>query len=164
MNKQEERSIPNWLIFIFSVVLIVGALHFIYRHVFSQVSNIDESLYKMRFSYAIPSIEIIPMRTELSIAEGEKIYSQVCLACHGIYGENKTGLIGPNLADNVWLHSNREEDMNRLITQGISQPQSITGGVMPARAGANLNTEKIWQVIYYLSSKNSSIEQKKEDN
>ena len=164
MNEQNQRPVPNWLIFIFCGVLISGGLQFIYKHVFLKINNIEEYMRKNQISYVTPTLAIIPDRNLANIKEGSKIYSQVCVACHGIYGDANNGLLGPNLADDIWLHSSEEEKINLLINKGVSQANSLTGNVMPARAGGNLNSENIWKIVYFLSSKNKSIIQKEKKN
>lgn len=37
------------------------------------------------------------------LAAGKEIYQSICKTCHGAAGEENK--IGPNLADDYWLHS-----------------------------------------------------------
>ena len=155
-----KNSIPNYILFLFYGTLVIGFLYLSFSFVFL---GSDPSLrYQRAMSgteYAIPTLAIVPAKTADSIENGKLKYTQACVACHGIYGQHSSSLIGPNLADAEWLHSNQESQLAPLVMRGISAAQSITKQVMPARGGATLSDSEVWTIIYYLSSQNPSIMQ-----
>ncbi|MCU0635618.1 MAG: c-type cytochrome [Gemmatimonadaceae bacterium] len=51
-----------------------------------------------------------------ALAEGKQVFITNCAACHAADGG---GNIGPNLADNFWLHGGRIEDIDRTIRAGV---------------------------------------------
>ncbi|HSI91419.1 MAG TPA: c-type cytochrome, partial [Adhaeribacter sp.] len=56
--------------------------------------------------------------TEASAIEnGKALYAQNCAACHGQQGE---GTVGPNLADEYWLHGGDVNDIFRTIKFGVT--------------------------------------------
>ena len=49
------------------------------------------------------------------LADGQKIFTENCAACHGQKGE---GIVGPNLTDNYWLHGGKINDIFKTIKYG----------------------------------------------
>jgi cytochrome c oxidase cbb3-type subunit 3 len=50
------------------------------------------------------------------MAGGKKIFVAKCATCHGMFGE---GGIGPNLADDYWLHGAQLMDVYRTVREGV---------------------------------------------
>lgn len=57
----------------------------------------------------------VAMTDEADIAAGKNIYITNCASCHGNLGE---GGVGPNLADDYWLHGNSFTDIVKTIRYG----------------------------------------------
>ncbi len=55
-------------------------------------------------------------KDEEATEEGQEVYASYCASCHG---PNGGGLIGPNLADNVWLHGGAPEAVYKTIAEGV---------------------------------------------
>ena len=153
-----KRGTPNWILFLFFGVLIGGGIKIILLQGFLKEDPYINYRLGMGSLYIPPKLSIIPLRTPESIQTGAQTYERVCASCHGIYGSYKSGLVGPNLSDSQWLHGNSEKKMGRLILNGIGAGKSITGQVMPARAGVSLSDSDVWSAVYFLSSQNSSIQ------
>jgi cytochrome c oxidase cbb3-type subunit 3 len=51
-----------------------------------------------------------------ALADGKGVYDAYCAACHRADGG---GLIGPNLADDAWLHGGSPEAIHLTIAQGV---------------------------------------------
>jgi cytochrome c oxidase cbb3-type subunit 3 len=49
------------------------------------------------------------------VADGQKIFSENCVACHGAKGE---GGVGPNLTDDYWLHGGKINDIFKTVKYG----------------------------------------------
>lgn len=54
---------------------------------------------------------------ETDIARGKAIFDGKCIACHAADGGGN--VIGPNLADEYWLHGGSIEDIHRTIKDGV---------------------------------------------
>lgn len=57
----------------------------------------------------------------LALAQGAprdigKFYAQTCAQCHG---RNLTGGVGPSLMDDQWIHGSRDEDIAKVIRDGV---------------------------------------------
>ena len=155
MKHKLGTGIYSWMIFI----IITGLLVLIYLIGFLHMD--PQQIYRMSADQnTVPaSISIIPLRSDENILAGQQVFQQACVACHGQIGNYVPGLLGPNLIDNEWLHESQETNLYKLISQGIAAGISVSGNVMPARGGVPLRDEQLWQVIYYLSSLNTTIVQ-----
>lgn len=85
-------------------------------------------------------------------SEGERIFSQICSACHGANAEGVEGL-GPALADNEFVQSNSDEEMVAFLVVGrpADDPANQSGIAMPARGGnPSLTDADLLDVVAYL--------------
>jgi mono/diheme cytochrome c family protein len=147
-NNTNKKGVPNWILFLFFGSLFVGALYAIFKHGF-----LDE---KPRLqAYVIPTVAVVPPRTDAVVSEGEALYGQACVACHGA---NMEGLVGPSLADAEWWHGENEQAIYKNITAGIGAAKSRSGQVMPPKGGAAVTDSDVWKILFYISSKNTSIQ------
>ena len=73
--------------------------------------------------------------TQEMVAKGNDIFHKtgLCYACHG---QDAKGLVGPNLTDDVWLHSKGTyDDIVKQVLAGVPKEQSKSGIPMPAKGG-----------------------------
>jgi cytochrome c oxidase cbb3-type subunit 3 len=79
------------------------------------------------------------------IAKGRALFaSSQCATCHGAEG---TGLIGPNLRDDWWLHGSDMTDLVTTLTEGRNN------GAMPAQR-ANLSPDDIVSLAAFVADAN----------
>jgi mono/diheme cytochrome c family protein len=57
-----------------------------------------------------------PITDATRLADAKAFYQAQCAACHGMAGE---GGIGPNLADEYWIHGNKLAQVVRVIAKGV---------------------------------------------
>lgn len=94
--------------------------------------------------------------TQAMVDKGKEIYLKqgLCYACHG---QDAKGLVGPNLTDDVWLHSKGSfDEIVKQIAAGVTKEQSKSGVPMPAKGGASISDEDVKAVaayVYVLSHK-----------
>lgn len=90
--------------------------------------------------------------TQAMIDKGKEIYGKqgLCYACHGQDGK---GLVGPNLTDDVWLHSKGTYDeIVAQVTKGVTKEQSKSGVPMPAKGGSSISDDDVKAVSAYVWS------------
>ena len=90
--------------------------------------------------------------TQAMITKGKEVYSKagLCYACHG---PEAKGLVGPNLTDDVWLHSKGGyEEIVQSVTAGNTKEQSKSGVPMPAKGGASISEDDVKAVSAYVWS------------
>lgn len=92
--------------------------------------------------------------TEGMVRRGEHVFLSVggCALCHG---DEATGLMGPDLTDDVWLDAKGSySTIGRIIARGISEAASTRGVKMPPRGGSDVTDAELDQVaayVWYLS-------------
>lgn len=80
--------------------------------------------------------------TEKSVAMGDKLYKQHCIACHGTAGK---GSIGPSLTGSILNHGNTDGEMFHVITNGVA-------GTAMKGFKKQLNDEMRWHLVNYIKS------------
>jgi mono/diheme cytochrome c family protein len=94
--------------------------------------------------------------TQAMADKGNEIYHKtgLCFACHGQDGK---GLVGPNLTDDVWLHSKGTyEEIVKQVLAGVTKEQSKSGVPMPPKGGSTISDDDVKAVsayVYTLSHK-----------
>jgi mono/diheme cytochrome c family protein len=86
------------------------------------------------------------------IAKGKEVYSKsgLCFACHGPDGK---GTVGPNLTDDVWLHSKGSyEEIAHQVTAGVTKEESKSGVPMPPKGGSTISDDDVKAVAAYVWS------------
>ena len=75
-----------------------------------------------------------------------------CSSCHGT---DATGLVGPDLTDDVWLDAKGSYlAIGRTIANGVSEDESSRGIPMPPKGGSAITDSEIERVaayVWYLS-------------
>lgn len=90
--------------------------------------------------------------TQAMVDKGKEIYAKqgLCYACHGQEGK---GLVGPNLTDEVWLHSKGSfEEIVVQITKGVPKEESKSGVPMPPKGGSSISDDDVKAVAAYVYS------------
>ncbi|MEP6574199.1 MAG: c-type cytochrome [Gemmatimonadota bacterium] len=90
--------------------------------------------------------------TQAAIDKGNDIFHKtgLCYACHGSEGK---GLVGPNLTDDVWLHSKGSyEEIVAQVMKGVPKEESKSGVVMPPRGGSSISDDDVKAVAAYVWS------------
>lgn len=87
-------------------------------------------------------------------AEGETLYNQVCIACHGPDGQGVEGL-GKPFTTSDFVASQSDAELLAFVKQGrpIDHPDNTTGVDMPPKGGnPALTDEQILDIIAYIRS------------
>jgi putative heme-binding domain-containing protein len=84
----------------------------------------------------------LTVEEQAALAEGQALYRGLCSGCHGGTGR---GGKGPNLTDDRWLHGSKDEDLARVITNGV--PRTTM-----KKLGEALKPEQIAKIIAYVRS------------
>jgi mono/diheme cytochrome c family protein len=97
--------------------------------------------------------------TPAAIALGDSLFHSKanCYACHGA---NAQGVIGPNLTDAEWIHSDGSYDaIVKQITTGVTAEESKSKVPMPPKGGSQITDDEVKAVaayVYSLSHRNPS--------
>jgi putative heme-binding domain-containing protein len=77
-----------------------------------------------------------------ALAEGQALFRGLCSGCHGGAGR---GGKGPDLTDQRWIHGNRDEDIAKVIQNGV--PRTTM-----KKLGESLKADQIKKLIAYIRS------------
>ena len=129
--KELDHPLPRWWVYLFYATIVYGVCYVAYyeflggpTHEEQYQAAMTKIKEKIEISAAVPEPvddvtpeTLIDNLTALKI--GSETFTQVCAACHGNKGE---GLIGPNLTDKYWMHSNGDgEGILVAIREGFPE-------------------------------------------
>ena len=78
----------------------------------------------------------------VALAEGQALFRGLCSGCHGGAGR---GGKGPDLTDNRWIHGGTDQDIARVISNGV--PKTTM-----KKMGDSLKPDQIRKLIAYIHS------------
>lgn len=125
--RELDNALPPWWKYGFYVTIVAAVIYIGNYHVFGTGKNPEqeyaaemeagkrvEEAYKARTKNLVDENNIA-LSDAGGIADGQKLYKQSCVACHGQNGE---GGIGPNLTDEYWIHGGALNDIYKTIKLG----------------------------------------------
>jgi cytochrome c oxidase cbb3-type subunit 3 len=151
--KELDNPLPPWLKYIFYITIILSVAYVTRLVVFKDESIIQKKEYRNEMAAAMAKTEVAekeeakkevaaPMSEEQILAAGKVTFNNICMVCHGKFGE---GLVGPNFTDEYWIHGGKPEDLKKVIVEGV-----IEKGMISYKS--QLNNKQIDQVIAYILS------------
>jgi cbb3-type cytochrome c oxidase subunit III len=90
--------------------------------------------------------------TQAMVDKGNEVFHKagLCYACHG---QDAKGLVGPNLTDDVWIHSKGSyQELIAQINKGVTKEESKSGVPMPAKGGSTISDDDVKAVAAYVWS------------
>lgn len=151
--REFDYPLPSWWVIGFWLTIVFSVGYFIYYQMGPGPTLNDE--LNNELGQFKPKTEAVPSESFLAskfddylnnkekLKIGEETYTSMCVACHKPLGG---GDIGPNLADNYWLHGDgTPEAIYKNVKDGVPDKG------MPAW-GAILGDEKTYAVSAYVKS------------
>ena len=129
--REYDNPMPGWWIWIFWLCVIFAPFYVLGNHVFGFINSYEEDLAEsqadlqaIRAAHAAenpaPAFDEATLQALAEdpgqVAAGQEVFMTNCMACHGAEGQ---GLIGPNLTDAYWVHGGTNEDILRIINEGV---------------------------------------------
>ena len=130
-----DNPTPHWFMYLFYSTILFAVVYGSYYHVY-QDGNIQETEYKTevavaekareeymkKFANSVNEDNVVVVKEAKDIADGLKIYSTNCIACHGDKGQ---GGVGPNLTDKFWIHGGDIKSIFKTLTYGVPEKGMI---------------------------------------
>lgn len=126
--KELDNKIPPWWNALFYGGIIFAFVYMIDYHVIGD-GNVQISEYEQEIQAAALELELLTKTGVLiteetvtftkdagALAAGKEIFDKNCASCHGFGGE---GLVGPNFADENWIHGGGIKNIYRTIKDGV---------------------------------------------
>jgi len=125
--KELNNPVPAWFNALFYSTITFGVVYLFVYHVFGWGMNQDQEYVremamaeKAKQEYlATQANQIDESSVEVNpamVAAGKVVFLEHCAVCHGNAGE---GGIGPNMADDYWLHGGEIKDIFRTVKYGV---------------------------------------------
>lgn len=133
--KELDNSLPPWWLAMFYITVIIAPIYIYYFHISDNgVLQHEEYAIEMRqaeqarLRYLARQTNIVTEKNVVALtdpgelASGQAIYVQNCVACHGTKGE---GGVGPNMADDYWIHGGDIKSIFKTIKYGVPEKGMI---------------------------------------
>ncbi len=128
--REYDNPMPGWWTWLFVATMAFAPVYVLGVHAFDWIDDYGDDLAEgqaelaaIREAYrasgvfdddprALAAYAADPAHAEAGAAD----YQAVCAACHGDQGQ---GLIGPNLADDYWVHGGTPADIYEILAVGV---------------------------------------------
>lgn len=131
--REFDNPIPAWWTWLWIGSIVFSAVYFVHYHVANTGTGIFAA-YEMEMDKyraieaeqrlaAIANLDedklVAAMKDDAMVGAGGAKYAQLCASCHGDKGQ---GLVGPNLTDAYWLHSDGSlMSIRKVISEGVPE-------------------------------------------
>ena len=132
--RELDNALPPWWKWGFYITIGFAVVYFWYYHIYSDWSSADEYQEAMAVAAAereaylatraeqVDENSVTILADASSLASGKEIYETNCVACHGTEGQ---GGVGPNFADNYWIHGGSIQNIFSTIKYGVIEKGMI---------------------------------------
>jgi len=154
--QEYDNDLPRWWLNIFWLTTLFAVVYAIYIHAireeddYQQLANavnyIEEKAKAAQQSPESSDLtedDLLALVNNQEItAHGKVLFTEKCSPCHGPAGE---GLIGPNLADNYWIHGGKLVEIQKVITKGVPEKGMLSWESM-------LSGQEIQSLVAYIAT------------
>ncbi len=148
--QEYDKRLPRWWLLTLYGAMVYAVLYWSYYHAYKiggepgralELQMAENAERALKNSGVIDDSVLYRMSLDpQALAAGKVTFDTTCAACHK---PDMTGLIGPNLVDNQWIHGGKPMDSVKVVVEGV-----LAKG-MPAW-GPVLGKQKITEVIAYI--------------
>lgn len=151
--QEYDNPMPRWWLLTFAGTIIFAVIYVInigpVGNGKGRIADYEDDMRQFAAAHPAPTggdataaqlLAIVADKDALH--EGQETYTAYCAACHRADGG---GLIGPNLADNAWIHGGQITEIYATVVNGVLEKG------MPAW-GKMLKPEQVQQVVAYVAS------------
>jgi mono/diheme cytochrome c family protein len=144
-----RSHLPMWIVVVTLLLLYVGGIYFD-RH----SGWFDKEVYSPYANAAMLDAYQPKSGAAAALAQGKKIYEQICGTCHGTDGMGKPGQ-APPLAGSDWVTAKGHNRLAHIPLLGLNGPVTVKGQEMTfpsgmAAMGAALSDADLAAVLTYI--------------
>lgn len=135
IRELDNKLPPWWLILFYGSIVFAGVYMYIYhwsgsewsseQEYYASVEQAEERIkeYLALQADEIDETNVAYLTDDNTMLAGESIYKAQCAVCHGQLGE---GLVGPNFADEYWVHGGGIKEIFATIKYGVPEKGMIS--------------------------------------
>lgn len=144
-----DNNLPTWWLYLFYATIIFAGGYFYYYQTSgygdSQIEEYDKSMIAAAEEMKLHASKVdensaTVLTDAAAVEEGKILFLENCAACHGKLGE---GGVGPNFADEYWLHGGDIKSVFKTIKYGVPEK-----GMIPWQS--QMSPVQIQQVASYI--------------
>ena len=134
--RELDNKLPPWWLGMFYISILISAVYLYVYHM-SDIGLSSGEKYELEMENAQRDVEaylstladqidetnVTVLTDEADLAAGQEIYLSQCTVCHGQGGE---GGVGPNFADQYWIHGGDIKDLFKTIKYGVPEKGMIS--------------------------------------
>lgn len=134
--RELDNRLPPWWVNMFILTIIYALGYMFYYHWggngLSQTQEYEQEVAIAKKNIAaalagkanaVDESSVLALTDSGPLGEGELIFKNNCVACHGAKGE---GGVGPNLTDEYWLHGGGIKNVFKTIKYGVPEKGMIS--------------------------------------
>ena len=148
-----DNPLPDWWVGLFWLTIVWALGYGLWYHVVADRSQVKRLADEMAAAEAAWPEQAASGETAAAafvvtpetVAAGQAVFAQNCVACHGA---NLEGGIGPTFLDDDWLHGGQASQILNTITVGVPEK-----GMVPW--GGILSPDQIRHVAAFVISRHS---------
>jgi cytochrome c oxidase cbb3-type subunit 3 len=154
--RELDNKLPSWWVWMFYITTAMGIAYFTYYEVLQigdssaekyakemEAGRIQHEAYLKSVASLVNESNAEMLTDASDLAQGKAIFEENCVACHGTVGQGAA--VGPNLADNYWLHGGGIKNVFKTVKYGVPAKGMIAWQTQ-------LNPVKIHKVASYIWS------------
>ena len=151
--QEYDKRLPNWWLFTLYGAIVFAVIYWAYNHAYgtatddgaalksAMVENSAQAARANRSSGVLTDELIWKLSHDQTVtAAGKATFDTMCVSCHK---PDMTGLIGPNLVDNQWIHGGLPTEVVKTVTEGVLAKGMVAWGPI-------LGRQKITEVVAYV--------------
>lgn len=133
--RELDNSLPPWWTALFYITIVFSLIYMIYYHwggngpssaqeYEMQMASAQEEVkaYRASLGQELDETNVVAVTDPGELDLGKTLYNTHCVACHGLQGE---GGVGPNFADEYWIHGGGIKNVFRIIKYGVVEKGMI---------------------------------------
>jgi len=134
--RELDNVLPPWWVAMFYACIVFAFVYLVHYHVLGtgdlQIAEYENKVIAAEAEVAafmatqkeqVDETNVTLVADAGRLKSGEKIYTDNCVACHGALGE---GGVGPNFADQYWVHGGSINDLFKTIKYGVPSKGMIS--------------------------------------
>ncbi len=158
--QEYDNNLPGWWLVLFYVSIVFSIVYVLYFHVLGigqlphavlaqdmrelEKLRADIESEKQKTQESKGEINLIALASDTTaLKEGESVFAAKCAACHGNKGQ---GLVGPNLADEYWIHGGDVKEIKAIVVNGVLEKGMLAWAGMLSDDEINAVTAYVWSL------------------